>query len=148
MEHQSKAKALFLAGYSCSQAVFAAFSDVTGLDQKEALRLSAVLGGGVGRMREICGAVSSMALVLGALDGNDVPDAEKKSALYTQMQAMADAFKRDYGTVVCRELLKLPEGGDSPISPKRDAAFYKDRPCMAFVVRAAALLDDWLASRA
>ena len=148
MEHVSRARALFLAGYGCAQAVFAAFSDVTKVDEKLALRLGSSLGGGVGRMREVCGAVSGMALVLGAVAGYDMPDdPERKSAHYALVQSLAGKFREAHGSIVCRELLNLQKGADSPVSPARDAAFYQARPCLSLVETAAQILDEWLESR-
>ena len=107
MDHAARAAALFLEGYSCSQAVAAAFSDVTGLDEKTSARLASSFGGGMGRMREVCGAVSGMLLVLGMLYGYDDPaDTAGKRELYSRVQAMAEEFRAENGSIICRDLLR------------------------------------------
>ena len=101
---------LFGRGYNCSQSVFLAFSDRYGLSDEAALRLSCALGGGMGRLRLVCGAVSAMALVCGLETGNTDPkDQAKKTACYEKMRKLASAFSEENGSVICRELLGLSE---------------------------------------
>ena len=145
MDHVTLAAELFLEGYNCAQAVAVAFSDVTGMDKQMAAKLAAPFGGGMGRMREVCGAVSGMFMVLGALYGYDNSDADhKKKALYQQVQALAEQFKAENGSIICREILKNPPSDPNP-SP-RTAEYYAKRPCARMVMTAAKLMDDFIES--
>ena len=145
MDHSYIAADLFLQGYNCAQAVAVAFTDVTGMDKKEAAKLAAPFGGGMGRMREVCGAVSGMFMVLGALYGYDNADADsKKKELYQQVQALAEKFKEENGSIICREILKNPPSDPNP-SP-RTAEYYAKRPCARMVMTAAKLMDDFIAA--
>ena len=144
MDHGIYAAELFLRGYNCAQAVAVAFCDVTGLDPKLAARMASSFGGGMGRMREVCGAVSGMLLVAGLLYCYDSPEDDKgKQALYTKVQAMAGAFRAAKGSIICRELLKNPPSDPNPTP--RTEEFYKQRPCAAMVLEAARILDAHLA---
>ena len=140
------AKQLFESGMNCAQAVFCAFSDELGFDKDTALRISAGFGGGVGRLREVCGAVSGMLMVLGALYGYDDPGEKDraKKAHYAMVQELAGAFRERNGSIICREILKNPPSDPSPTP--RTAEFYKNRPCARLVVCAAELLDEYIAS--
>ena len=122
-----------------------AFCDVTGLTEIQAARMASGFGGGMGRMREVCGAVSGMFMVLGILYGYEDPkdDATKKE-LYTQVQALAEDFKKDAGSIICREILKNPPSDPNP-SP-RTAQYYAMRPCERMVYNAARLMDDFMAA--
>ncbi len=142
MDHCKEARELFCSGYNCAQAVFVAFRDVTGMDKEEALRLSSSFGGGMGRLRETCGAVTGMFMVAGALWGYD--NVEDKSVItdhYARIQDLAAQFKEKYGTICCRELLEGIQTSPGAKPTARDNKFYKDRPCAAFVQYAAGLLD-------
>ena len=144
MDRITLAGDLFLEGYNCAQAVAVAFSDVTGTDKQMAAKMAAPFGGGMGRMREVCGAVSGMLMVLGALYGYDNSDAEStKKELYKQVQAMAEKFREENGSIICREILKNPPSDPNP-SP-RTAEYYAKRPCCKMVMTAAKLLDDFIA---
>lgn len=145
MEHGEYAAKLFVEGYNCAQAVAVAFCDVTGLSREFSARMSASFGGGMGRMREVCGAVSGMLMVLGLLYGYDTPgdDASKKE-LYTQVQALCGEFREKCGSIVCREILKNPPSDPNPTP--RTAEFYKKRPCARMVQTTAELLDAFLAA--
>ena len=143
MDHSTYAAALFKEGYSCSQAVAMAFCDVTGLDQRTAARMAASFGGGMGRMREVCGAVSGMLLVAGLLYGyEDAADTAGKRALYAQVQEMAAAFRAEHGSIICRELLMGPPADPNPTP--RTAEFYKKRPCADMVKTAARIMDEFI----
>ena len=145
MNHAEKAFDLFKSGYNCAQAVAVSFCDLTGLTEKQAARMASGFGGGIGRLREVCGAVSGMFMVLGILYGYDDPkDDATKKVLYTQIQALAEDFKKDAGSIICREILKNPPSDPNP-SP-RTAAYYAMRPCERMVYNAAALLDDFIAT--
>ncbi len=145
MKREEAAKENFLRGLNCCQSVFCAFDDVTGLDEKTAMKLSAPLGGGVGRMREVCGAVSAMMMVLGAAFYDaDHPTLEEKTALYSLEQELAGRFRSRHGTIVCRELLAGILSDDSPQAEARTEEYYKKRPCLGLCGEAAALLEEFL----
>jgi len=147
MNHAHKARELFMRGANCSQAVFAAFSDVTGIPEDLSCRLSSAFGGGFARQREVCGAVSGMTMVLGALYGYaEVEDQSKKAAIYAMEQELCGKFRAKYGTMICRELLKnrLTHIGTTPIPDERNAEYYQKRPCLATVETAAELMDEFL----
>ena len=146
MDHAAEAKRLFLEGYNCAQAVFCAFCDLTGMDIDAAARLSSSFGGGMGRLREVCGTVSGALLALGILRGYaDPQDPEQKKAHYALVQEYARRFREKNETIVCRELLR-----DVPITPggvpeERTPEFYARRPCPRLAEEAAAILDEMLA---
>ena len=143
MDHGLKAAELFLSGYNCAQAVAAAFSDVTGLTERQAAKMASAFGGGMGRMREVCGAVSGMLMVLSYLYGYDTPgDDISKRRLYAQVQALAAAFREENGSIICREILKNPPSDPNPTP--RTAEFYAKRPCAKMVMTAARLLDGFM----
>ena len=145
MDHGMKAMDLFFAGYNCAQAVAVAFCDVTGLDEKTAARMVSAFGGGMGRLREVCGAVSGMFFTLSLLYGYDTPgDDENKKRLYTDVQALAAKFRERCGSIICREILKNPPTDPTP-SP-RTAEYYKQRPCARMVYTAATLMDEFMAT--
>ena len=145
MNHVERAVELFVEGYNCAQAVAAAFADLTGLDEKTAAKMASCFGGGMGRMREVCGAVSGMLMVAGILYGYDDPKATKeKRDLYAQVQAMAGQFREELGSIVCRDLLKNPPSDPNPTP--RTEQFYKDRPCARMVATAARIMDEFIAA--
>ena len=134
---------LFESGYNCAQAVTVAFCDVTGLEPQAAAAMSSSFGGGMGRMREVCGAVSGMFLVAGILYGYDTPgDDSVKAAHYRRIQKMAEQFRQETGSIICRELLKDPPSDPSPTP--RSEEFYKMRPCTRMVYLAAEILSGYL----
>ena len=144
MDYGIKAAELFLSGYNCAQAVAVAFCDVTGLQEKTAARIVSAFGGGMGRMREVCGAVSGMYFVLSYLYGYDEPiEGGAKKQLYTDVQALAAKFRENCGSIVCREILKNPPSDPNP-SP-RTAEYYRIRPCARMVFTAAQLMDEFIA---
>ena len=145
-KHEEKAVALFKEGYNCAQAVFAAFSDVTGLDEKTSVRLASSFGGGFGRQREVCGAVSGMVMAAGMLYGYDFPTADiEKKEHYALVQGLMKQFADRNGSYICRNLLELQENeNNNPNPTPRTDAFYKKRPCAALVGEAARLLDEWM----
>ena len=143
MDHGIKAAELFLSGYNCAQSVVVAFSDLTGLDERFSARLASSFGGGMGRMREVCGAVSGMLLVLGLLYGYDTPgDDVSKKQLYTVVQQLSAKFREETGSIVCREILKNPPSDPNP-SP-RTAEYYAQRPCARMVLLAGQILDEYI----
>ena len=144
MDHSIYAAELFLEGYNCAQAITVAFSDVTGLDKETSAKIASSFGGGMGRMREVCGAVSGMLMVAGLLYGYDDPKADAvKKELYKLVQAQAWAFREEVGSIICREILKNPSSDPNP-SP-RTAEYYAQRPCARMVFTAAKILDDYIA---
>ena len=146
MTHADKAERLFKEGYNCSQAVVAAFTDVTKMDEKTALALSSSFGGGMGRLREVCGAVSGMFMVAGLMYGYTSPtDNEAKQAHYALIQSMAQKFKDKTGSIICRELLGGPD--NSPNPTVRTAEFYKKRPCSELVRICANIVDQVIAEK-
>ena len=147
--HRERATALFQEGYNCAQAVFCAFADVTGLDLETSARLASSFGGGLGRLREVCGAVSGAAMVLGMAEGYaDPKDAQAKKDHYARVRDFAARFREANGSIVCRELLA---GGDPHAArpggepEARTPEFYKKRPCPELVGMAVEILDEMLA---
>lgn len=144
--HSETACRLFAEGCNCSQAVFVAFCDVTGMDCETALKLSSSFGGGMGRMREVCGACSGMFMSAGLLYGYSSKDDDKEKAEhYKRIQLLAEQFKAEHGTIICRELLKNLSVTNSPVPEKRTEEYYKVRPCVRFVRTAAEILDRYIA---
>ncbi len=145
MDHGIKAAELFLQGYNCAQAIVVAFSDVTGLDESFSSRMSSSFGGGMGRMREVCGAVSGILMVAGLLYGYDVPgDDSIKKEHYARVQYLAGRFRERVGSIVCREILKNPPSDPNPTP--RTAEFYAKRPCARMVLLAGQILDEYIAA--
>ena len=144
--YSEKARALFKEqGYNCAQAVFIAFSDLTGMDEISAARFSSSFGGGMGRLREVCGAVSGCFMVLGALMGPEDPrDHDAKMAHYAIIQEAAKRFKEENGSYICRELLGLGAGPSDPTPEKRTEAYYKRRPCDEYVALAEGITAEIL----
>lgn len=143
--HAVKAMMLFKEGYNCAQSVFVAFEEECGLERDMALKLSSSFGGGMGRLREVCGAVSGMFMVAGVLYGYDSPDAdEEKAAHYKRIQELAHSFTDETGSIVCRELLGLEQKSDAPIPEKRTESYYKKRPCVQMVGLAAAVMEQYI----
>ena len=145
MDHGMKAAALFVNGYNCAQSVAVAFCDVTGLEEKTAARMVSAFGGGMGRLREVCGAVSGMFFVLSYLYGYDTADDDsKKKQLYIDVQELAATFRESCGSIICRELLQNPPTDPNP-SP-RTAEYYKSRPCARMVLTAASAMEEFIAA--
>ena len=146
MDSKLLARELFLQGYNCSQAVFCAFAQRYGLDSDLALRLSASYGGGIGRMRETCGAVCGASMVLGLETGQTQPgDNTAKQRNYHAVQSLAEAFRQRNGSIKCAELLRLRK--DTPLSDvpdARTAEYYKSRPCLRMVESAVEILEELL----
>ena len=147
MTRSERAIALFLDGCNCAQAVFGAFADLFGIEEKLALRLSSSFGGGLGRQREVCGAVSGMCMAAGALYGyDDVKDPVQKAAHYARIQELCGKFREMYGSIICRELLGAKRADDSPNPTPRDAEFYRTRPCARFIGACADILEEYVKS--
>ena len=146
MDHTHLAAELFINGCNCSQALVVAFRDVTGLDRDFSARMASSFGGGMGRMREVCGAVSGMLMVAGLLYGYADPGENdcRKKAHYKLVQDLSAAFRAETGSIVCREILKNPPSDPNPTP--RTAEYYKVRPCARMVMLAAKILDDYIAA--
>lgn len=135
----------FESGYTCAQAVFATYADLFGLDRETALKLSSPMGGGIGRMREVCGAVSAMALLAGLKEGNTDPaNEEGKEAIYRLTRQMADKFKEKHDTIICRELLGIDGMEESAKPSERTDEYYSERPCSKLVATAAGIVEEML----
>jgi C_GCAxxG_C_C family probable redox protein len=142
----ARAKELFHQGFNCSQSVFAACADLYGIeDEALALRLSASFGGGIGRMRQTCGAACGMFMLAGLENGSATPhDAEGKKQNYALVQELAADFKQENGSLICSELLGLaspkssPKGKDftNPTPAPRTEEYYQKRPCAEMVASA------------
>lgn len=144
-EKGEEARRLFCEGYNCSQAVLGAFADELGIDFETAMRLSSSFGGGMGRLREVCGAVSGMFMVAGVKYGYSSPDAaSEKSDHYKRIQQLAENFKGKNGSIVCRELLNLRTHKDEPKPEPRTKEYYKSRPCAELVAEAADIIDEYI----
>lgn len=143
LKKSDKATELFKTGLNCSASVAAAFSDVLGLSESQAARLSCGLGGGVGRQREVCGAVCGAAMVLGFVFGGE--DGKDKLSAYEKIQEFSKEFKKQNGSIICRELLNLPSDFEIvPTPEKRTGEYYKKRPCVDLVSCAAEILEKML----
>ncbi|MBO7237868.1 MAG: C_GCAxxG_C_C family protein [Elusimicrobiaceae bacterium] len=140
-----KAKELFLNGHNCAQAVLCAYADELGLSQQQAIAMSACFGGGLGRQREVCGAVSGMCMVFSLKYApKDPTDQAAKAAFYAHIQELCKRFKEDNGSIICRELLNLPHGPSDPTPEPRNAQYYTHRTCADKVKSAADILEKYL----
>ena len=145
-DHKELASQYFASGMNCAQSVFTAFSDVTGLDKDTAMRLSSSFGGGMGRLREVCGTCSSMFMIAGLLYGlSEGFTYEEKAEHYRRIQYLAGQFREVHGTSICRELLKGLAVTSTPEPERRTQEYYKVRPCIRFVRTAAEILDRYIA---
>ncbi|MBR3603911.1 MAG: C_GCAxxG_C_C family protein [Elusimicrobiaceae bacterium] len=142
MTKKEKATALFKEGYNCSQAVLLAFAEDLGLDPNTAQKIATPFGGGMGRMREVCGAFSGLLMVLGVkYASNDPKDQKAKAEHYALVQKMAEEFKKQNGSIICRELLGL-SGPQEPTPQPRTPQYYQKRPCADMVGSAAEILEN------
>ena len=145
MTRKEQAMQNFYEGYNCTQAVVLAFSDLIPLEKESLLAMVSPLGGGMGRLREVCGSVSGMFLVLGALQGySDPKTKEQKAQLYAKVQKLASEFEKRNGSIVCRELLGLKEKKQDPTPQERTPEYYKKRPCPELIGMAAEILEEFL----
>ena len=140
-----EAKTLFKKGANCAQSILGAYAKECGLEVDQAMRLASSFGAGMGRLREVCGAVSGMLMVIGLKEGYcDLTCKALKDQHYARVQALAAEFKSKAGSLICRELLGLPRGADAPVSEERTAEYYRKRPCAELVGLAAQMLEDYL----
>lgn len=142
---QERAVELFKQGYNCSQSVFAAFCEECGIDFETALKISSSFGGGMGRLREVCGAVSAMFMVAWIKYGYvDPKDTLSKAEHYKRIQQLAEKFKEINGSIICRELLGLSVRSESYIPEERTEEYYKKRPCAKIVSKAAEIMQEFI----
>lgn len=145
MTYEEKAKDLFFQGYSCAQSVFCAFCDITGMDIDTAARISSSFGAGMGRLREVCGAVSGMFMVAGMLYGyDDIEDPQLKKDHYARIQELAIQYEEENGSIICRELLGLKEHRSDPTPEPRTQKYYQTRPCADKVASAARIMEQYI----
>ena len=129
-----QAKDYFTGGYNCAQSVYMAYADLFNIDTKQAARIAAPLGAGMGRLREVCGACSAGFLVAGlAIPCDDPADMQAKKECYAMVQRLAGRFREQNGSIICRELLGLGETKEGPTPSPRTAEYYKKRPCAELV---------------
>lgn len=142
-DYSTKAMGYFKQGYNCAQSVLAAFSDKLDINFERAVKVASSFGAGMGRLREVCGAVSGMFMVVGLLYGYDDPaNKEAKAAHYKLIQELSSKFKEQNGSIICRELLGLNKGPDTPIPEERTAGYYAKRPCVELVGTAAKIVEE------
>ena len=140
-EKSEKAKELFKSGYNCSQSVLGVFCEELGMDFETAMKISSPFGGGMGRMREVCGTVSGMFMAAGLMFGGDNPS---KAELYAKIQDLAAKFKEQNGSIICRELLQGIESSTSPTPSERTETYYKKRPCVELVGDAVEIFEKYI----
>lgn len=142
MEREARARELFLAGNNCAQSVLMAFADVVGLTEEQAALVAVGFGGGMGRLRQNCGAYSAMVMVCGALSGAAGASSQRREEVYARVQQVERLFRETFGTTQCAELLRIPPKPQSPRPEERTAAYYDSRPCAEIVAGAARLLEE------
>ena len=143
-ERVEKAKELFKSGYNCSQAVLSVFCEEFGLDLETALKISSSFGGGMGRMREVCGTVSGVFMAVGLAMASASDSAVEKGEHYKRVQELARRFKEKNGSIICRELLQGVETSTAPTPSERTETYYKKRPCVDLVGDAVEILEGYL----
>ena len=145
MRRSQIAVKLFNSGYNCAQSIVGAFSDILGLSLEQAVRLASSFGGGISRMREVCGTVSGMAIIIGILYGySDPTDDTGKKWQYSLVQSLTNKFKAEYGTVNCRELLGELGKDTTPNPTPRTPEYYCKRPCGRFIYTMAEIIEDYV----
>ena len=149
MTRKEKAMQSFLDGYNCSQCMILAFEDVikknSDIDIHMALKIASPFGGGMGRLREVCGSVSGMFMLLGFVMGYDEPgDYEGKKVLYEHIQELAKRYEAANGSIICRELLGLDVKRQEATPEQRTEEYYKSRPCTEKIGSAAEILEEYL----
>jgi C_GCAxxG_C_C family probable redox protein len=148
-ERVERARGYFLEGYNCAQAVVMAFDDVMAMSPESLAKLAAPFGGGMGRMREVCGTVSGMAMVAGAIQPSaDPKNLEERKLNYALVQTFADSFRKENGDIVCRRLLGLEPvvvRAETHMPSERTQEYYRKRPCVEYVACAARIVAEYLA---
>lgn len=143
-ERVQKARKNFLKGYNCAQSVFMAFADLVGMSEEEAAKFTSPFGAGFGRMREVCGTVSAMTMLLGYFEGNACPDDQAgKTRIYARERELMELFLNEQKSIVCREILGLEKGQEEPPAPSvRTLEYYESRPCLGCVETAARIIEE------
>ena len=145
MQAEEKALHYFHQGFNCAQSVFAAMADQVGMSEDAALRFSSAFGAGLGRMRGTCGAFSGLCMVAGFCKGNLTGNPDDKEIIFSLTRKLADEFKKEFGSLTCRELLHLDTEMESSARPnERTSAYYEARPCEHCVAFCARLAQDLL----
>ena len=145
MTRRERAMDNFRKGYNCSQAVVLAYEDILPIDRELLLKVASSFGGGMGRLREVCGSVSGMFMVAGLLYGYDGPETGgKKAEHYARIQELARRFEEKHGSIVCRELLGIKNHRDDPTPEARTKEYYEKRPCPEIIGNAAEILEQYL----
>ncbi|RKM56987.1 C_GCAxxG_C_C family protein [Butyrivibrio sp. X503] len=145
MTRRETAMANFLKGYNCSQSIILAFEDLLPIDSTTLSRMASSFGGGMGRLREVCGSVSGMFMIVGLLYGYDGPETgQVKADHYARIQELAHRFEETHGSIVCREMLGLDVKHDVPTPEARTKEYYKKRPCAEIIGDAAELLEQYI----
>ncbi|MGN0622023.1 MAG: C-GCAxxG-C-C family protein [Porcipelethomonas sp.] len=144
-KYSEKAMALFREGYNCTQSVVGAFEEELELDHDTAMKLASSFGGGMGRLREVCGAVSGMFIVAGLKFGySDPKDKTLKTEHYRLIQELAEKFREDNPSIVCRELLGIGNKKETYVPSDRTKEYYQKRPCVRIVGEAAEIIGDYI----
>ncbi|MBP3451196.1 MAG: C_GCAxxG_C_C family protein [Agathobacter sp.] len=145
MTRKEKAMQSFLDGYNCAQCMMLAFEDMLTIDLDTALKIASPFGGGMGRLREVCGSVSGMFMVLGFIKGYHEPgNYEGKKELYEHVQELARRYEEANGSIICRDLLGLNVKKEEATPEKRTEEYYKKRPCAEKIGSAAEILEQYL----
>ncbi len=145
MTRREMAMANFMKGYNCSQSVVLAFADMLPVNESDLLKMASSFGGGMGRLREVCGSVSGMFIVIGLLYGDDGPETGPvKAEHYKRVQELAHRFEEKHGSIVCRELLGLNVKREAPTPEARTKEYYKKRPCPEIIGDAAEILEEYI----
>lgn len=147
MTRKEKAIEYFYQGYNCSQSVVLAFKDLLNIDEEVLSKIACSFGGGMGRLREVCGSFSGILIVLGLLEGYSGPEkGDVKAKHYAKVQDLAHEFEEEHGSIVCRELLGLSVKHDEPTPEQRTKEYYSKRPCPEIIGSAAEILERYLIS--
>jgi C_GCAxxG_C_C family probable redox protein len=144
MTRAEHAAQLFAEGDNCAQAVAMAFCDLTGFTKEQTAKMVSPFGGGFGRLREVCGAVSGMTFVFGQLYGYETPNQEAQMRVYETEQALAAQFREKAGSIICRDILKNPPS--DPVPSPRTEEYYAQRPCVRMVYTATSILEEYIAA--
>ena len=139
----------FLGGCNCAQAVFSTYADLFGIDRETAMNLTNSMGGGISRLREVCGTVSAIALLTGLAEGDvDPGDLKARERVYQRTRDLLAEFERENGSLICRELLGILGRDQSARPSERTPEYYKKRPCARFVACAARIIEENLTKQA
>lgn len=145
MTRREKAMANFKKGYNCSQSIILAYQDMIPIDKSILSKMASSFGGGMGRLREVCGSVSGMFLIAGILYGYDEPETgQVKAEHYARIQELARRFEEKHGSIICREMLGLNVKNDVPVPEARTSEYYKKRPCAEIIGDAAEILEQYI----